>query len=505
MNPTEKTLKAVRLIARDILSFEDLDIQFGDPITLVRAHNAAGKSNLTNLLLSFVDEKATDATLLRAGAEKGEAVLILSEGGARWTIEQTVDEGGAIKRKAVRPDNSKEPRFREFVRSIANAMSVNPIKFVQAEPSTRARIFIEQSDARLTPADLQAAGVTDYLQADLNQHGLAALDAIRKHVRNKREGVGGAMAHLKGAIIKLKEALPADTENPPTESEREELLRDHLDKSLAVRNFQASMKLKWAQRAEEIRQPFRAERQEAERQITELRQKLADLQTVEERAVSQAAQEFNADQQRELMVLTIEQNTAQDRVNRLDDRLQEYARTRQTRSNIETYQVEVEEKQREWDRLQAQMRALDRLEADMLKNLPIPSVKPINGELYDRDGVPFPRWNEQRQWALAFQIAKTRAGRWPFCVVDGIQFLDPRNKEKFLEAAKNSGMQFLLTEVNTLCSCGHPHEVHEPAGYNEPSCLVVNCDCQGFVDPGMVVERIGDVPTVAAREQRRKK
>lgn len=110
MNPTEKTLKAVRLIARDILSFEDLDIQFGDPITLVRAHNAAGKSNLTNLLLSFVDEKATDATLLRAGAEKGEAVLILSEGGARWTIEQTVDEGGAIKRKAVRPDNSKEDR-----------------------------------------------------------------------------------------------------------------------------------------------------------------------------------------------------------------------------------------------------------------------------------------------------------------------------------------------------------------------------------------------------------
>ena len=224
----------------------------------------------------------------------------------------------------------------------------------------------------------------------------------------------------------------------------------------------------------------------------------------EERAVNEASAEYGTRAYQERGRLLEKRNALAKRLEDMDERLQEHGRTQHTRANIETYRLDLEAKQQEWDALQAQMKAIDGIEAKMLDNLPIPSVKPIDGELYDRDGVPFSRWNEQRQWALAFQIAKMRAGRWPFCVVDGIQFLDPRNRERFLEAAQASGMQFLLTEVNTLCSCGHPHSVHRPAEYNEPSCLVAGCKCAGFVDPGMVVERIGDVPPVAAREPKKK-
>jgi len=493
-------MKAVRLTLRNVLPFEALTLDFGEHITYVRGANGTGKTSLKDALLSFSDG-GSDPTLLRAGATAGEAVWLLSDDGQPWTLRERITPS-KTSRDVIRPDGSTEGAAMTVIRELINSMSANPVKFIQSPPETRARIFIEQMQVKLTPERLAAAGITDYPPALLQSHGLEAIKQLDKMLRSKREGVGGSKRRAAETAETLRKQLPPDRPNINQELETARAELAGKQGELAARKKDIGDMVE-SQR-KEIEAKYREQHAYIERQIEALRSKARELESAERAELSQLSSDANQQYARYRAALASEIETLTGTVATLQEQYDQQTRAQQTKAHIERNQVDAEELQAQWDALSKQIQQLEVIEAELLQGVPIKNVEVRDGEIY-RDGVPFPRWNEERQWALAFQIAKMVAGKLGFVSVDGIQFMDPMRRESFERAAIASGLQFLVTEVNVNCQCGHPHSVHGP------TCTVTGCECEGYVDPGMVVERVGEIPPLfemtpaAAPETRRRR
>ena len=478
-------MKAVELRLRNVLSFAEWTLHFGEKITWVRASNGAGKTNLTNALLSFIDG-GHDATLLRTGASEGEAVWVLSDDGKPWTLREEITPTRTA-REVSRPDSSKEGATQAFIRSILDGMAANPVKFIQATPQERAKVFLQQMQVKLTPERLAQAGITNYPPAILQAHGLDALKQLNKLLVSQREGIGGEKRKAAETAETLRRGLPP--ERPSVEQDLADARQRLADKQGELAGKATGINdMEKAQR-DEITLRYFKQRNEIDRQIQALLSQKREIEAAEKAELSEirASASKQLDRYRQQMAGDIEALTAE--VATLQEQRDAEIRARETRDLIARHQVDAEELQKDWNALQEQIRQLEVIQGELLQALPIKNVEVIDGEIY-RDGVPFHRWNEQKQWALAFQMAKLRAGKLPFVVVDGIQFLDPQNRAAFQQAAESSGLQFLVTEVNQDCECGHPVSVHDP------KCNYTGCDCTAPVDPGMVVERVGEIPAL---------
>ncbi len=487
-------LRAHKLTLRDILSFESLEIEFGDPLTIVRAHNGAGKSNITNAITSLIDG-GMDATLIRAGQPDGEAVWILSEDGKPWTLHQRLDRDTGAHRHVIRPDGTKDNAAKRFIYSITNSMSANPIRFVTASPSERARAFLDQMPVRLTPNHLQRIGVQSR-QELLDRHGLLALRTLDKEIRATRESHGRDGRQAKDAAEKLKEALPPGNDNVDSALAAAREQHNRLSRELSTQAERLTVEQNAKRQA--IASRCANQRSEIDAEIAKLEARRRELDLAEKVEIAAVNQQVWEAQAAIEGKLNQEILTAADAVRSLERERDEQVKAAGTRAYIAEYEVLAQDHRDKWRFLAEKLEAIEAIEKELLDDLPIKNVQAVDGELY-RDGVPFPRWNEQAQWALALQMAKMSAGDLKFCVIDGINFLDPANRAAFHRAAVNSGMQFLITEVNQDCQCGHPSSVHEPA------CRFEGCECDGYIDPGMVIERVGGVPPIVSRDDKRKR
>lgn len=483
-------MKAVELRLRNVLSFQEWTLHFGDKITWVRASNGAGKTNLTNALLSFIDG-GHDATLLRTGATEGEAVWVLSDDGMPWTLREKITPTDT-ERKVLRPDASKEPATQTFIKSILDGMAANPLRFIQATPQERAKVFLQQMQVKLTPERLAQAGITDYPPAILQTHGLDALKQLNKLLVSKREGIGGERRKAAETAETLRRGLPP--ERPSVEQDLADARQRLADKQGELAARKSGLGEMVDNQKREITARYHGLLADIDRQIFELQQRRRTVEADEKRELAEVSDAANQQyaRYRQQMAGDIETLTAE--VATLQEQRDAEIRARETRDLIVRHQVDADDLQQRWNGLQEQIRQLEVIQGELLQALPIKNVDVIDGEIY-RDGVPFHRWNEQKQWALAFQVAKMRAGKLPFVIVDGIQFLDPANRSAFQAAAEASGLQFLVTEVNQDCECGHPVSVHVP------KCNVTDCKCTAPVDPGMVIERVGEVPALFEMEQ----
>lgn len=485
-------LRAHRLILRDILSFEQLDIEFGDSMTIVRAHNGAGKTNLARSILSITDG-GMDATLIRTGQPEGEVVWVLTEDGKPWTIHERLNRETGAHRHVIRPDGTKDNAAKTFINAVLNGMSANPVKFVTAPPTERARVFLEQMQVHLTAEHLKRIGVEhDNILTEM--HALQALRKIDKELRETREAHGRDGRQAKDAAAKLRETLPSaeyDGQDLAATTERYNEIQRQIstqeERARAVETLQA----------EKITARYKAELVDIDRQIAELQSKRRELIANEQRERAELAGKIQRETQALLSGLYEEARDKKGEIADIERRRNIHVQAVGTRRHIEQYDVDAAFHREAWQALTAKLEAVAEIQKELLSNLPIKSVTVIDGELY-KDGVPFPRWNEQAQWALALQLAKMAAGNLKFCIIDGLNFLDHRNREAFHRAATSSGLQFLVTEVNHDCQCGHPGSVHEP------KCKVTDCKCERFVDPGMVIERVGEVPAVVRQETGKK-
>lgn len=400
--------------------------------------NGTGKTSVLEAIQAVL-KTGHDATLLRNGADKGEAVLVLDDG---TELSKTVTADKSTSK--VKIDGKATTRPAEALKALTDLYSANPIEFLRARKQDRVKVLLETMP--LVADTERLAEITGIpVTADPGTHALAVIDAVHKEVYDDRTGTNRAIKEKDNTINQLSMAMP---EAPGgIEGSEDELIAQILaaDDAKTTELDRINTKLAGLKAANQEKKD--AIRAEAQRLIDEIKAKaVADVDAInaEEQRI-----EGLAGQQREK---TIQKHA--DAVGPLNTALASIKENRSAHAKREQAQQTIEQMKKELVDLQGdaarQTKALADLEQyknDLLASLPIPGVEVKDGEIY-RDGVVFDRLNTAQQVWVAIEIAKLRAGNLGVSCVDGIELLDPAAFEEFKKQSLDSNLQLFVSRVS---------------------------------------------------------
>lgn len=401
--------------------------------------NGTGKTSVLEAIQSVL-KTGHDATLLRKGADKGEAVLVLDDG---TELSKTVTADKSTSK--VKVDGKATSRPAEALKALTDLYSANPIEFLRARKQDRVKVLLETMPLEADTEKLaEITGIP--VTAAPGTHALAVIDTVYKEVYDDRTGTNRAVKEKDNTINQLELAMP---EAPGgVEGSEDELLAQvrAADEEKTAELDRISKKMSGIKTDNQTK--IEAIRAETQRKIDEARaegQAAADAITAEERRI-----EGLASQQREK---TIQKHA--DTVGPLNNALNSIKENRGAHAKREQAMQTIQQMKKELVDLQAdaarQTKALADLEQyknDLLASLPIPGVEVKDGEIY-RDGVVFDRLNTAQQVWVAIEIAKLRAGNLGVSCVDGIELLDPAAFEEFKKQSLESNLQLFVSRVSS--------------------------------------------------------
>lgn len=400
--------------------------------------NGTGKTSVLEAIKSAFST-GHDATLLRKGSEKGEAVIVLDNG---MELTRTVTSDKST--NSLRVDGKKVASAATQIKALTDLYSANPIEFLRARKQDRVKVLLETMPLEADVAKLQEiTGIPVTAQPGI--HALSVIEAVHKEVYDDRTGTNRAVKEKDNTINQLKLAMP---EAPGGVEGSEDELRAKVraaDEEKTAELDRIGAKLTSIKKTNQGK--IDAIRAEAQRQIDEIKAKaVADVEAIqtEERRV-----EGLAGQQREK---TIQKHT--DTVMPINTALESikanrgaHAKREQAMQTIQQLEKELMDLQADVTRQTKALADLEQYKADLLASLPIPGVEVKDGEIY-RDGVVFDRLNTAQQVWVAVEIAKLRAGNLGVCCVDGIELLDPKAFEEFRAQALESDLQLFVSRVS---------------------------------------------------------
>jgi exonuclease SbcC len=135
--------------------------------------------------------------------------------------------------------------------------------------------------------------------------------------------------------------------------------------------------------------------------------------------------------------------------------LQEEANTAETMKNflresdrISGYNSEIRLLKDESDALTRKIELSRELPTILLKqaDMPVPGISIEDGELRV-DGLPVDNLSDGRKMEISLEIAKAKAGDLKVVLVDKFESLDPKRQITFISKAKETGLQFFITQV----------------------------------------------------------
>lgn len=445
---TDNRLYISHLKISNILGIDELEFSpegFND----IRGKNGTGKTSVLEAIKAATGS-GHDATLLRKGADKGEVVLVLDNGSE---IKRRVTETRSVT-DVTDADGKKVGKPGDFMRTLVDTLSVNPVEFLSAPKKDRVKVLLEAMPIKVDEERLeQIAGIPVMVDG---ANGLAIIDAVRKQVFEDRTGTNRAVKEKDSTINQLRLAMPevaggvegsedelrAQVEAATTAKDAElNRVRDKLD-GLRSENQKKVDAHREALQAtlDDIKAKAQAALDEAKATTTaEVEALNAAFAEIERKA---GIQRENTIQKHTDTVTPLNQTLESIRTNR-----NAHARRAQALETVKQMEQELEELTAD---AAAQTKALDDIDAyklELLQSLPIPGVEVRDGEIY-REGVVFDRLNTAQQVTIAVEIAKLRAGDLGVCCVDRLECLDPEAFEEFRTQVLESGLQLFVTTVN---------------------------------------------------------
>ncbi len=401
--------------------------------------NGTGKTSVLEAISATL-RAGHDATLLRKGETKGEAVLVLDD---NTEISKTITEGKSTPK--VKVDGKAASRPGEFIKGLTDLFQANPIEFLRARKQDRVKVLLETMPLVADPARLmEITGIP--VADDPSVHALDVIARLHQTMYDDRTGTNRAIKEKDNTINQLKQAMPEPVAGV-TGSEDE--LRTQLGDMETARDTELARiagKLDAIKANQQTK--IDAIRAKAQADIDAI--KAAAQAEVEAQHATLAEIERKAGAQREL---TLTRHS--DAVQPITAALAAIRSDRDNAAKREQAIATIEQMSKELIDLQAdaqwQTKALDELEAyksDLLSQLPIPGVVVKDGEVY-RDGIVFDRLNTAQQVWIAVEIAKLRSGALRVCCVDGIELLDPAAFEAFKAQALASDMQLFVSRVTS--------------------------------------------------------
>lgn len=401
--------------------------------------NGTGKTSVLEAIQAVL-KTGHDATLLRKGADKGEAVLVLDDG---TELSKTVTADKSTSK--VKVDGKATSRPAEALKALTDLYSANPIEFLRARKQDRVKVLLETMPLEADTEKLaEITGIP--VTAQPGTHALAVIDAVYKEVYDDRTGTNRAVKEKDNTINQLKLAMP---EAPGgVDGSEDELLAQvrAADEAKTTELERISNKLNGVKADNQAK--LEAIRAETQRKIDEAKaegQAAADAITAEERRI-----EGLAGTQREKTIqkhadAIAPLNTA---LNSIKENRGAHAKREQAMQTIQQMETELVDLQGDAARQTKALADLEQYKNDLLASLPIPGVEVKDGEIY-RDGVVFDRLNTAQQVWVAIEIAKLRAGNLGVSCVDGIELLDPAAFEEFKKQSLASNLQLFVSRVSS--------------------------------------------------------
>lgn len=415
-------MKISHIRISNLLGIDSLEFDAGQ-FTAVCGTNGQGKTSVLEAIKHTL-RAGHDATILREGAEQGEAVLILDDG---RTIAAKVTEAGTT-RKITDAAGKAVAKPGTVLAQLTDLLSVNPVEFLTARPADRARALLEAMPLEADAAELSRITGID-VQPQPGKHALAVVDGVRQQVYDDRTGTNRAVREKEATINQLRAAMPA----APGGAEGDEASHEAAIATAEAAHAATGAKID-AQLAR-YRAEHDAKMDELRAAMDAEKQRFADVEARARGAREKAAET------RAAAVSPAREALAAIRANR-----DAAARRQATLATIATMEKQLAELQHDAERQSAALAAVDQYKLDLLSSLPIPGLEVRDGAIY-RDGVAFDRLNTAQRVQIAVEVAKLRAGELGAICVDGLEALDSATWAEFKQAAIASGLQFFVTRV----------------------------------------------------------
>lgn len=430
-------MRVKRIRIQNILGIEDLEIRPGKHGALITGANGTGKTSVLEALKA-VAKGGHDATLIRKGSDEGRVV---------WVFEDDVEVT-----KRVRPHTSdvdvRHPTMgkistpQTYLNGLMDQLSINPLDFFTASsPADRVQKLLEAMPLELDREALKeaVAGTDVELNGASTEgvHPLVAIASAHHAVYDERTAVNRVVRENRTTAEQLRASLPDDDDGDAPDLEWLENKRHEYERALAQKLGKVDAETEQAvsevkdhlhEVTEQLREEIRSLEREAEEQVAKIRSdadgRKQDTQIDEQPAINRLGEEISAAR----------------------ERLKAQGRYENTRKMVEEATEKAEKADEQSRALTAALTKLEGLKGKLLAEMPIPGVEIRDGEVY-REGIPVPRLNTAAQVELAVQVAKLRAGEVPLVCMDGMECLDQRTYELFMDAVADAGLEAVVTRV----------------------------------------------------------
>ncbi|MEY8688407.1 MAG: AAA family ATPase [Leptothrix sp. (in: b-proteobacteria)] len=406
----------------NILGIDSLEFDAGQ-FNTIAGTNGAGKTSVLEAIKAAL-RSGHDATLLRAGAEKGEVVLVLDNGG---TITKRVGADTSTS-KVAGPDGKASAKPAAALQQLTDLLSVNPVDFLLAPARDRARYLLEAMPLEADAEHLQKITGVQVAQSP-GVHALAIIDAVRKQVYDDRTGTNRAVREKDATINQLRAAMPPAPGG--IDGDEDALLQQLADLDTARDTTLAKIDRQLTKMRADHEAKLDALRQQIDAERAAFADVLARANGAADKARTERAERAGP----------IGSALQSIRTHR-----EAFTRRTATLATIELMQSELATLQADAEKQTAALAAVDQYKADLLGQLPIPGIEVRDGEVF-RDGVAFDRLNTAAQVQIAVDLAKLRAGRLGVACVDRLESLDTATFEAFKAAALQADLQLFVTRV----------------------------------------------------------
>lgn len=428
-------MKIAHIKITNILGIDHLEFS-PDGFNQILGPNGAGKSSVLEAIKAATGQ-GHDATLLRKGADKGEIVLVLDDG---TEIKQRMTANTTT--RDVVQDGKKVTKPGAVIKALTDVLSVNPVEFLTARKQDRVQVLLESMPIELDAERLsKISGIS--VQAG-SGHALQIIDRVYQTVYEDRTGTNRAVREKDATINQLRVALPdapggvegnEDELRAKIQAAQETMQAEHL----RIDTKLAGMKVENAESIIALRQAAQAKIDAINKELADaiegLRTKMTDNEAKAGRVRQKATDTCTATLQplRAALDAIVANREAA-------------AKRQATIETIKQMEADLDELQKDAERQTKALEAIEAYKAELLKNLPIPGIEVIDGELF-RDGVPFDRLNTAQRVGIAFEIAKLRAGDLRLVCLDGMELLDAESLEAMRQQAESGDVQVFLTRV----------------------------------------------------------
>jgi hypothetical protein len=471
-------MRATHISITNLRAFDSFTVDLPS-VCILSGQHGSGKSSIEEILKYSLGrrplaDKGTrgvehDPTMLRMGAEKGEAVITFSEDSGVEHLRLVVTPDSTTRQIKTRGSKKWVAASAE-IDAFAEAISYDPMVLKELSARERVAALLKVMPLEITSDEIHAAVVgTDMERLAWPQPSLDSISAAYQTLEISRRDLNRDVKSLTAHADELESALPPETQAGSdwssiaagTDAHIAALRKTEADTiqrlTKEVSDFKETAANIKVQGHLEIDEDINALISDLERKRAERKQVLSGkeadaVEGIRSKANAELAQ-VRAELTPEIERLTAEASAARTHA-------EEQQRTQGARQAAQKARATATEKEAKSNDLTASMERLAKLKQEVAGRMKIPGMtieSPGPGMEVDacriEDGklVPFSCWNDSDKDVACLKVAVLARGSYGLVCVDDISKYLPDRKKAIIDAAKRysmeSGMQFVFAEA----------------------------------------------------------